>query len=199
MPTWRSGLTVNSALGNTRQLDDGFWHSEYAKNWFGLLRSESVRRAAEDAGLEIVLMAHPNLNEHLSATDLPAHVSVAGYQTHDVQEVLAGARCVITDYSSVVFDAALIERPVLYFQFDKDEFFSGSHIGRPGYFDYDRDGFGPVAGDLDGAERLLVEMIGRGPKMAEPYLARTRKAFPLADGRACERVVARVEMAASGH
>ena len=57
----------------------------------------------------------------------------------------------MTDYSSIAFNAAYIDRPTVYFQFDGELVLNGGHVGRRGYFDYVRDGFGPVTTELDDA------------------------------------------------
>ena len=76
------------------------------------------------------------------------------------------ARCalLVTDYSSVAFNVAYIDRPVVYFQFDRDEMLGGRHVGRKGYFEYERDGFGPVVTDLHAAELAIVAAIERGSR-----------------------------------
>ena len=61
------------------------------------------------------------------------------------QDYVAEAAICVTDYSSASLDASLAGVPVVYYQFDKDEFFSGDHGLEPGYFEFERDGFGPVA------------------------------------------------------
>ena len=105
------------------------------------------------------------------------------------------ARCalLVTDYSSVAFNVAYIDRPIVYFQFDRDEMLGGLHVGRKGYFEYERDGFGPVATDLQAAELAILAAIERGPEPAPEYQRRIDATFPFRDGRACARVVAAVE------
>jgi CDP-glycerol glycerophosphotransferase (TagB/SpsB family) len=193
MPTWRKWLLQGSGAGNGRTARPGFAESPYVRNWLGLVASGSVRMAAAERGLEVVLLPHPNMAPHLRALPVPDHVRVADYAADDVQDLLVHATHVVTDYSSTAFDAALINRPVLYFQFDAAEFHSGAdHIGRPGYFDYERDGFGPVAATLPDAERMLVDLIAGGASPTEPYATRIRDTFTVRDGHACERVVAEI-------
>ena len=95
----------------------------------------------------------------------------------------------VTDYSSVAFDAAALDRPVVYFQFDRDTFFGGGHIGAPGYFDYERDGFGPVTLDVEATEAAVLEAIEHGPRPTAAYQRRIDATFTLRDGQACGRVV----------
>ena len=54
--------------------------------------------------------------------------------------------------------------PVVYFQFDPDAVLAGEHIGRAGYFDYERDGFGPVATSTEAAIEAIVAQIAHGPR-----------------------------------
>lgn len=193
MPTWRRWLLAGRGTGNERTAVADFADTDYARNWSALLRSDVVRHAVDRHDLEMVLLPHPNMAPHLAALQIPEHVRVTSYADDDVQQVLARASHVVTDYSSNAFEAALVERPVLYFQFDFDQVHSGTdHIGRPGYFDYVRDGFGPVARDLAEAERLLAQLIDAGPAPTEPYATRIADTFTLRDGRACERVVERI-------
>jgi CDP-glycerol glycerophosphotransferase (TagB/SpsB family) len=93
----------------------------------------------------------------------------------------------VTDYSSMAFNAAYIERPVVYFQFDRDRVLSGAHLGRRGYFDYQLHGYGPVADTLDEAVRAVVETVDHGPAPAPEYLDRINAAFPERDGNCTQR------------
>lgn len=187
-PTWRNWLLTGTGMGNARVPVPDFRDSQYVRSWTQLLGSGIVRERLMRDGLELVLLPHPNMAPHVAAMGLPAEIRVARYGEDDVQEILARAAVVVTDYSSTAFDAALIDRPVLYFQFDDDAVHSG-HIGRRGYFDYERDGFGPVARTLDEAEHELITLLDTGRMPAEPYASRAASAFPMRDGHACERVV----------
>ncbi|MDQ7994043.1 MAG: CDP-glycerol glycerophosphotransferase family protein [Propionicimonas sp.] len=188
LPTWRRGLAVRSGSSNRLALRPGFWESRYASEWFGLVNSPTLAELASARGLERVVVPHPNLGPALAEPGRAPGVRVAGYHEIDIQDILARAAVVVTDYSSVAFDAALIDRPVLYFQFDRDTFFTGGSGRRPGYFETGRDGFGPVCVDRQDAERELALLLEAGPSL-EPYAGRRAATFTLRDEDACERVV----------
>lgn len=192
MPSWRERLLRPVASGNHRDVIEGFWESDYVVSWMGLLRSERLRDAARARGLEIVFMPHPNMQPHVTADQLPDHVRLRTYSDGDLQEVIARAAVAITDYSSIVFDAAFLEARIGYFQFDADTFFDGSQPYQKGYFDYTRDGFGPVATTLADSVADTVELVGLDAP-APVYLSRMRAAFPVRDGKNSERVVLEVE------
>jgi glycosyltransferase involved in cell wall biosynthesis len=185
MPTWRASLMDETGrVGNRRRLHPGFSESAYAVNWSGLLSDPTLATRLGQLGLELVMMPHPNL-EGLVGTDFAGNARMFTYADHDFAEVLARARVVVTDYSSNAIEAAIANRPVLYFQFDREEFAAG-HAYRAGYFDYERDGFGPVATNLGDASRMLVE-LARAGEPQDPYASRALRALPLRDGESCER------------
>ena len=91
----------------------------------------------------------------------------------------------VTDYSSLGFEMAYLERPVVYFQFDQDTFFNGAHAYRQGTWRYERDGFGPVTLDADnggGRDRgdHRARTVGTEPVYAERMLT----TFPSGTGSA---------------
>jgi hypothetical protein len=193
-PTWRKWLTLPLAAGSQRrEIDAAFQASAYVTSWLGLLRSEAVAAAARDRALRLAFMPHPNLQTVLDQLDLPAHVERLPFSGTDVQDVYARCALLVTDYSSVAFNVAYLDRPVVYFQFDRDEMLGGLHVGRQGYFDYARDGFGPVAEDAAAAEAAIVDAIRRGPVPGDTYQERIDRTFPDRDGQACARVVQAVE------
>jgi hypothetical protein len=81
----------------------------------------------------------------------------------------------------------------VYFQFDRAAMLGGAHVGRQGYFDYERDGFGPVTVDVASAERAIVAAIRHGARPKRQYQARIDATFPVRDGGACARVAEAVE------
>jgi teichoic acid ribitol-phosphate primase len=99
----------------------------------------------------------------------------------DINELLHVADILVTDYSSVIFEFALLGRPMVFFAPDLD-----AYEGERGfYFDY-RTG---VPGPVVATESALATAI-RDPA---PDLARVaefaRRSFDVADGASCARVV----------
>ncbi len=192
-PTWRSWLVAQAAPGSQRRvLVPGFAETDFARQWRAVLRSEELAELAQRTGLQVATLLHPNLAAVSDELDLPAHVTSFGFEGTEVRELFARARVLVTDYSSMAFNAAYIDRPVVYFQFDHAEMFGGAHVGRRGYFDYARDGYGPVTFDPASAVGAVREIVERGPDPAEEYRRRIAEAFPQRDGRCSERVYAAI-------
>jgi hypothetical protein len=188
-PTWRRELMPLADEGPARRgLSEDFWESSYARSWFGLLHDERLRRSADAHGLEIAFAPHPVLQHSLSQADLPDHVRLLCWDTDDVQLAMAQARLGITDYSSVAFDVAYCGVPVVYFQFDRAEFFSGRHAWRRGTFSYEADGFGPVVTSTDAVVEEVQRILDPGQGLDPAVRARIASTFPLRDDQACARV-----------
>lgn len=193
-PTWRTRLTgAIDARTQQRGVAEAYWTSEYHASWMGILRSEAIADAVERRGWRLGFMPHPNLQPILDRLELPPHVERLSFEGTDVQGLYARCGLLVTDYSSVFFNLAYIDRPVVYFQFDRAEMLRGGHMGRKGYFDYERDGFGPVVEDLDAAVQAITASIDAGAAPSPRYQARIDATFPARDGRCCERVVAAIE------
>lgn len=193
-PTWRNWLKTPRVPGEDRRpVVAHFLETEYAHNWLGLLTSPRVASLCRDEGLRIGFLPHPEFETILPTLDLPAHVDALRYSNRDVQELFAEAAVMVTDYSSVAFNSAYIDRPVVYFQFDKDLMDAGAHLGTPGYFDYERDGFGPVAYSLEEAEDAVVKTLLAGRRTQAPFDDRIRSTFANRDGKCCSRTVTAIE------
>lgn len=190
VPSWREYLLVGQADATGRRaLREDFEQTHYARAWWGLLRSEELRAFASDHGLRIAFMPHPNIQPYLASLDVPDHVEVLTYAGNDIQEVLVSARVVVTDFSSIVFDTALIRRPMAYYQFDQAEAFGGTHTVRQGYFGYPEDGFGPVVETEEALLAALRDIAQDGFELSPLYQERAAAAFPAPDDGACERVL----------
>jgi hypothetical protein len=195
MPTWRRPLrealaSCRSEAERSRVLESSLFGSA----WLELLRHPGLAALAGGSGGHPVrVLLHPLLADAADAVRLPSHVELLDSAAVSIQQELVRSRLLLTDYTSVAFDAAFVGVPVVYYQFDRDAMFDGTHPLRAGYFDYRTDGFGPVVEDADAAIQPIGRAVAAGPVVPEPYRSRAARTFPAADGRSCERIVAAVE------
>ncbi|MBW9214104.1 bifunctional glycosyltransferase family 2 protein/CDP-glycerol:glycerophosphate glycerophosphotransferase [Mumia sp. zg.B53] len=193
-PTWRVWLVPPLKRGSQRrELVEGIEETQYVHEWLEVLRSTELADAAARHGLKVAFLPHPNMDVLAGKLDLPSHVEVVSFEGRDVRELFARSAVLLTDYSSVAFNAAYLDRPVVYFQFDRERMTQGGHVGRAGYFDYGRDGFGPVTETAADAVAAAVDIVDRGPEPDRVYLDRIAATFPVRDGRCRERVVDSIE------
>ncbi len=189
MPTWRISLTGRAeGPGNARAKDARFYESEYAKRWKSLLHSPRLAAAAERAGSHVVFLPHPNLEQYIDYFDVPPAVEVRTFgDGQTIQPLFRSLSMFVTDYSSKAFDMAFLRKPIMYYQFDRQGIFSGGHTGTRGYFDFEKDGFGPIFQDEDSLVEALERFLnGHSPDPV--YAQRAVDTFPFRDGKCCERV-----------
>ena len=189
MPTWRG------ALSDDRLSDDSMKAiaaSEYVQRWGALLRSEQLREQIERHGMRLVFMPHPNAVPFLPAFALASHVEVLTKADIGIQALFARSAIMVTDYSSVAFEMAYLRRPVIYYHFDFVDFYGGDHNWRQGYYDYAKDGFGPIACDLEQIIGQLLIFMQNRENFSNAYLPRMIKALPERDGKACQRLFERI-------
>lgn len=191
MPGWRKYLVGETlGAGNLRHVNPDFIHSDYAKAWKNILHAPQLKALADKHGYKFLFYPHKNIEPYLDLFNTPDWVDVyCADGGESIQTLFARAALMITDYSSVAFEMGFLQRPVIYYQFDWVKFFGGSHIGQAGYFDYQRDGFGPVSETekevLDALERLLMSDAEMPPDIKK----RAENTFPYRDGLASKRVV----------
>jgi glycosyltransferase involved in cell wall biosynthesis/CDP-glycerol glycerophosphotransferase (TagB/SpsB family) len=187
-PTWRRHLAVDRfGAGNNSMHRNDFWQTEYAVAWRSFLESESLRAVAEEHGWEITFVPHPNVQDYLDTSPLSDQITVHRFRDVDIQALLARTGILVTDYSSMAFEAAYLQRPVVYFQFDQAQFFDGNHAYRRGTWDYEASGFGPVTSDVDAATKEVELLVARGGAADDLYAERMAAALPLRDGKCCRR------------
>lgn len=188
MPTWRHSLVGASlGVGMKRSKSAAMLQSDYFLRWKSVLNSARLRHLSETSGAPILFCPHPNLADYIEDFKLSAHIETRDpRQPPSLQTSLKESAVLITDFSSIAFDMAYLDRPVLYYQFDRASIFSGGHLFDKGYFDYDRDGFGSVALDEDALlENLETVLAG----WEDPQYGRRRHdTFAFRDGKCCERV-----------
>ncbi|MFT4469772.1 CDP-glycerol glycerophosphotransferase family protein [Arthrobacter sulfonylureivorans] len=187
-PTWRSYLVGQTLTGSAaREHNDGFTESDYVRNYKALLHSPKLRAVAEEYDLTIAFMPHPNTQPYMDAFEVPEYVEIKRYGADDVQQVMAETAVMVTDYSSIAFNIAYLDSAVVYFQFDRDEYFGGGHTERPGYFSYEENGFGPVVENVESAVEATSYIAARGGP-EQLYQDRIKATFPVRDGSNSLRV-----------
>ncbi|GHU02918.1 hypothetical protein FACS1894158_00060 [Betaproteobacteria bacterium] len=188
MPTWRKNLT-SELLPRTGQYPYSplFKQSEFFRQWQAVLQAPDLHNQAKKPGYQLVFFPHPYLRQQLCDFCLDG-IFVPSDVGGSIQDILADTALLITDYSSIAMDFALLRKPVLYFQFDRDTFFTADHSYTKGYFDYDKDGFGEVALTHENLLDLVSEYLKQGCRMKEKYRQRTDIFFAFSDQNNCQRV-----------
>ena len=115
----------------------------------------------------IVIKKHPLMK--LCIEDRPG---VILDNTFSTEEMLYIADCVIADYSAIVFEAALLNKPMCFYAFDLDEYMAS----RSFYLNYEKDMPGAICKDVDEVETVLKDFrfdLGAVRNFAHNYVEKT--------------------------
>ena len=189
MPTWRSYLAGNlDVKTDTRTLKPEFETSEFCKMYRRVFSDKKLFEMAEKYHYTIQIMLHPTMPvECLEYFECNSNLKILDRNVQ-YRKLFADSNLIVTDYSSTVFDFAYLRKPVLYFQQDKDEFFSGKHTYDKGYFEYESDGFGEVEYTAEALVNRIIEYMENGCRLKNVYRERIEKTFPYNDKDNCKRV-----------
>ena len=102
------------------------------------------------------------------------------------QDLFAKASLLVTDYSSIFFDFGYIKKPVIYTQFDYEEY-RNNHFSK-GYFDYKKDGFGKICYDMQCTINAIISEIENKCELKNLYYKRIKRFFKFHDDNNCYRV-----------
>ena len=178
MPTWRQNLMVQEWDDNSNTMSwvirDDLVNTTYYERYSSLLNNRGLRRICKKYGYKIIFCPHPLIKPFFKCSNHDNY-NVAG-DSDSYTDLFAKGSLLITDYSSVAYDFLYLKKPVIYYQFDKDDFFK-EHTYKPGYFDYEKERFGDVAI----SERILVNMIKKYLKneceLAEKHMRNVESLF----------------------
>ena len=162
-PTWRDD--ENYGQGN--------YHMTLA------LDIERLRQQFADEAV-LLIRSHYFINQDLVNEDDFVR-DVSSYQ--EVSDLYIASDVLITDYSSVFFDYALLKRPMIFYAYDYEKYKEGT---RGFYFDYDT-----VPGEIVTNEADLVFAIQQAlnqKRLHKNHLAFLKKYAHLEDGHASEKV-----------
>ena len=189
MPTFREWLrTSDSSKDMVTEVELArFKGSDYYINYCRLLKDINESSLLE-GDMHAVFYLHYTLQPYrIAFVDCGTNnIIIASRNEYDVQQLLKDAKALVTDYSSVYSDFAYMGKPVVYFQFDEEKYRKEHY--QQGYFDYHRDGFGPVLYKTNDVVEYLNMLKESEYSMETLYKNRLKNYFPYRDGRNCERV-----------
>ncbi|GHA64668.1 glycosyl transferase [Streptomyces tauricus] len=138
----------------------------------------------------LAVRLHPSLTQHhergLGLRDLAARGLLLDVTDEPrVEDLLLASDALITDYSSLMFDYALLDRPIVLHTYDLDTYLAA----RGTYFDVTERPPGHVTRDEDELARLFASGAWRDEESTRLRTAFRSRFRGYDDGRAAERVV----------
>ncbi|WP_413105927.1 CDP-glycerol glycerophosphotransferase family protein [Streptomyces sp. Inha503] len=163
-------------------------HRDYQRRPVPRLAPERVARAL-GPGFTLLVRPHYFHAPDGSANSVSSRGRVLDVSAHGrVEELCLAADALLTDYSSIMFDYANLDRPIVIHADDWDAY----RAARGVYFDITAAPPGPVSRTEDELIALFATGAWCGPRSAALRAAFRARFCPYDDGRAAERVVRRV-------
>lgn len=126
-PTWRKSLNSSFWKGEGQPSADDIEHfqqGEYFKAISSLLSSEQLLNVLRSHNLRLKIALHFRLNRYLYLFKKIESDLITVAYSGTLPALLQDAALLITDYSSIMWDMAYMEKPVICYQFDKAEILS---------------------------------------------------------------------------
>ncbi len=177
MPTWRRWIK------NDRQLPT----TQYFQKIVSFLSSAELSLYLKESGTKLIFFLHPGIKhqKHLFEQCASDNICVLNNDDEDMQKLICSSKLLVTDYSSIYFDFAYQGKPVIYYQFDYEEYRKRHYP--TGYFSYERDGFGPIVTIEGELIETLKTIADNGWKLQKKYADRAARFFPMRDTNNCLR------------
>lgn len=138
------------------------------------------RMAEELPESRLLVHLHPYMRKGLQLEESD-YVKVID-DAYTIQDLLIVADLLVTDYSTVYFDYSLLQKPVIFFAYDLEEYIQE----RDFYYTYEEVVPGPIVRDTKG----LIERIKHRSEV--DMEAFSRRFFDCRDGKSTERIVSHV-------
>ncbi len=180
MPTFRKWLRD---IGRLQDADNAFRQTAYFKAWNSFLNNPKLEEDLGKNNMRLIFFPHKEMQAlaHNFSTK-SKNITIGKPGDYDIQTLLRRSSILITDYSSVLFDFIYMNKPVLFYQFDQQEFFSKHYPSAGKAYP-----FGDTFTNEQSLMDELAKTIKRGCKLKNSYEKEAKKFFKFRDHRNCER------------
>ncbi len=167
-------------VDNSGELEE----SEYFREYIKLLNSKRLYDILSEYDLRVNFYVHPKYLARLDSFTPNDRINIVSDEI-PLNELVMRCKLLMTDYSSVAWDAFYMGKPVLFYQFDYDRYsrMQGSYI------DMRKDLFGDRSTTLDGLCDDLEKSAKSGFKLSQKYQLMREHSFTYTDKENCARTV----------
>lgn len=181
IPTWRRWLNSK----------EKFIKSCYYKRLQSFINNKDLWNFLERNDKYLYFYPHISTQMYIDEyTTNCNRVKILKAEDVNIQDVLKQGALLITDYSSISSDFAYMKKPIIYYQYDSNEFYK-KHFQKPyhkSYFDFKKDGFGKVLDNEDDLIKLIEYYSKNDFELEKNYIERINNFFELYDKNNCERI-----------
>lgn len=186
MPTWRQWLGMTNKDNDINKDEKKFLSSEYYLTYNSLINNNRLNKILSENNTILNFYPHPEMQRFVNLFNCRSkNIKIIKRENYNLQDLLKESKILITDYSSIAFDFAYMKKPLIYYQFDKDKYYK-NHF-KKGYFDCERDGFGPVIETEDEILRYIERLLSNEIDI-QKYIKKSEEFFEIHDNNNCKRI-----------
>lgn len=177
MPTWRKWMDGMSP--------EEFVSTPFYQQYQAFLSSPRLKEILSKNNTRIAFFLHPYFKDyvHLFHVDNSV-IDQYGYLDVNMGEAIQKSSMMISDYSSVLWDMYYLKKPVVFYQFDRDDYLANEKS----YMDYDTELFGDVTFDSESTIDAIAHYIGNQFTEKTEYAERRKNYFTYMDHHNSERI-----------
>ncbi len=150
MPTWRNWLKLENSENQNIE------NTKYFQNIANLITNQKLNTYLEKNNIKLNVYIHQLMQDYLKNfgnIKIGENIKILPKEAN-ITEELQKSKLLITDYSSVAYDFYYLNKPIIFFQFDKREY--EEKVGS--YIDLDRDLFGKQAKTVEKCVNEIIEI-----------------------------------------
>ena len=180
--TWRKWLKANS--------EEEFLNTTYYKKISSFLQNEEVNLMLKKYNFTIDYVIHAELTKYYDCFKVleNSHINILRSKDIIYSDAFNTCNILITDYSIINFDVGYLKKPILYYQYDLNDFLSNHTNNGSTTFSYEEEGFGEIVYSEKELIKSLEEYLKTKCKIKQKYLNRVNKSFFYLDKNNSKRV-----------
>ena len=184
IPSWRNFIRGTRDLVTYENIySDKFKNTTFFSFYNKFINEPKLISVLEKFNYTGIFCLHPFFSRQ--SIDFTSNNYILIKDNCQYQELLARASLLITDYSNIFYDFGYLKKPIVYLQFDIEEY---QKYNSKGYFNFEKDGFGPVCYEIQCAINEIIKEIQNKCEIKKEYLRRINKFFAFSDKNNNDRI-----------
>ncbi len=153
-----------------------------------LLKPEKLQRLLEKEDTFFLYRSHINVTEQGFLQGFDRIISASPVEFPDAQPLLYYTDLLITDYSGIYFDFLLLNRPIIFYNYDEAEY----KKKRDFLYDYKENTPGPKVQTPETLHEAIMYYL-KNPQKDAPTREKVKNKFhTFTDGKACDRIYRKI-------
>ena len=184
IPSWRNYIRGTIDLVTYENIySDTFKNITFFNIYNKFINEQNLISILQQYNYTGILCLHPYFSKQY--VDFTKNNYIIIEKRCEYQKLLSSTSLLITDYSNIFYDFGYLKKPIIYFQFDIEEFRKYNYKG---CFNFEKDGFGPVCYDIQCVVYEIIKEIKNECKINKKYLKRINKYFDFSDNNNNDRI-----------